>query len=257
MRLALICFLWTVSACAQAPDTIRPERSTNTVEFRQLADNVWLHTSYRDLPEWGPVPSNGLVVVTPRQVLLVDTAWDDDQTAKVLAWAQTTLGRPVTHAVFTHAHDDKMGGVGLTIERGIETYAHELSNGIAPIKGLVPAENNLEFDNRNVADPVAGIEIFYPGPGHTADNVVVYIVEHSILFGGCLIRPKGAKTLGNTADSDIANWSDAVENVASRYPDASLVIPSHGLPGDHGLLSATIELARERQSRGTGDRQDD
>ena len=54
--------------------------------FRQLAPNVWQHTSYLDMPGFGAVASNGLIVRDGGRVLLVDTAWTDDQTAQILNW---------------------------------------------------------------------------------------------------------------------------------------------------------------------------
>ena len=40
--------------------------------FRQLAPNVWQHTSYLDMPGFGAVASNGLIVRDGGRVLLVD-----------------------------------------------------------------------------------------------------------------------------------------------------------------------------------------
>ena len=88
-----------------------------------------------------------------------------------------------------------------------------------------------------------GIEVFYPGAGHTPDNVVVAVPRAGILFGGCLIRPAGAQNLGNTTDADVAAWADSVRAAAARYPAARLVVPSHGVPGGRGLLDHTIALA--------------
>ncbi len=42
--------------------------------FRQLAPNVWQHTSYLDMPGFGAVASNGLIVRDGGRVLVVDTA---------------------------------------------------------------------------------------------------------------------------------------------------------------------------------------
>ena len=79
--------------------------------FRQLAPNVWQHTSYLDMPGFGAVASNGLIVRDGGRVLLVDTAWTDDQTAQILNWIKQEINLPVALAVVTHAHQDKMGGM--------------------------------------------------------------------------------------------------------------------------------------------------
>ncbi|MHA7872001.1 MAG: MBL fold metallo-hydrolase, partial [Hyphococcus sp.] len=85
--------------------------------------------------------------------------------------------------------------------------------------------------------------VFHPGPGHTRDNIVVYYEPAKVLFGGCLIRPDGSTNLGNTADGDVGNWANAVRNVAKQFPDAEIVIPSHGPMGRRALLDHTIALA--------------
>lgn len=96
--------------------------------------------------------------------------------------------------------------------------------------------------SRRIAGKI-GLKDFYPGPGHTRDNIVIYYAPAKVLFGGCLIRPGGATDLGNTADGDVANWADAAREVAAEFPDAEIVIPSHGPPGGRELLDHAIALA--------------
>ena len=62
--------------------------------FRQLAPNVWQHTSYLDMPGFGAVASNGLIVRDGGRVLVVDTAWTDDQTAQILNWIKREINLP-------------------------------------------------------------------------------------------------------------------------------------------------------------------
>ena len=86
--------------------------------FRQLAPNVWQHTSYLDMPGFGAVASNGLIVRDGGRVLVVDTAWTDDQTAQILNWIKQEINLPVALAVVTHAHQDKMGVWTRCMRRG-------------------------------------------------------------------------------------------------------------------------------------------
>ncbi len=218
------------------------------VVFRELTEGVWLHTSFLTLPKWGKVPTNGLVVEQGDHSVLVDTAWNDEQTQQILQWAQDELGKPISDAVFTHAHSDKMGGVGILRERGVRTFAAADSNRFAKKRDLVPAENALSFDGNDVSTDLPGVVVFDPGAGHTVDNIVVALPEKSILFGGCLIRPPGTSSLGNVADADVDHWDDAVRAVAAQFPRAKVVIPSHGPPAGRELLDLTIELV-EKQSK--------
>ena len=235
--LALLLVTLVVSqACAAEP-------VTRANEYRQIAPKVWIHTSYKELDDGVPFPSNGLLVRVGDELLLVDTAWSDAQTREILEWAESTIGEPVTRAVVTHAHDDKMGGVKALHERGIATYASDRTNLAAVQRGLTPAE--IEIDLAPSFRILEGVEVFYPGPGHTVDNIVVYVADAKILFAGCLVRPAEATALGNTADADVGHWAEAVEWVERRFPEAEVVVPSHGAWGDRTLLDHTIDLAEQ------------
>ncbi|GAA6154173.1 subclass B1 metallo-beta-lactamase [Pseudoteredinibacter isoporae] len=226
----------------------KPDVVYKGVEFTQLSDTVWMHTSYKTVGKWGNVPANGLIVVEGENTTLIDTAWDNAQTEAVLEWVQKHLKRSITRAVFTHAHEDKMGGVQTLHAQGIQTWASALSNQLAPSRGLLPANSELTFNQHGISDDLSPSQVLYPGAGHTHDNIVVYLPETKILYGGCLIRPGNAKSMGNTRDGDVNTWAPSVDKVALTFPDAEMVIPTHSQPGDRQLLSHTIELARKHSA---------
>ncbi len=60
--------------------------------------------------------------------------------------------------------------------------------------------------------------IFYPGAGHTKDNVVVYFPKERILFGGCFIKDNKATGMGNIADADLAAWPGISRAHRGRIP---------------------------------------
>ena len=223
----------------------------DAVTFEQLADDVWTHTSVRVIDGWGPVESNGLILRVDDGVVLIDTAWNDAQTREVLTWIDEHLASPVRAAVLTHAHDDKMGGVAALRNAGVPSFAHALSNTLAPTRGLLPADHDLVFDERGelaeaerVLQSLLGdLDIFFPGAGHSKDNIVVGFPSGSVLFGGCLIRSADTNSLGNTLDGDVDNWSHAVELTRARFPTLETVVPSHGAPASRELLDHTSALA--------------
>ena len=88
---------------------------------------------------------NGLIVRDGGRVLLVDTAWTDDQTAQILNWIKQEINLPVALAVVTHAHQDKMGGMDALHAAGIATYANALSNQLARKRRLVAAATQPDF----------------------------------------------------------------------------------------------------------------
>jgi glyoxylase-like metal-dependent hydrolase (beta-lactamase superfamily II) len=255
--LAMTCafFLVAVSEVLAGQGEVPPP------SLEKIADNVWIHKSYKIVEPWGPVLSQGLVIDTDNGVILVDTAWTDQETDDLLQLIVEEAGALPAMAVVTHAHDDKMGGMAALHRAGVETYAHYLSNKDAPARGLSPAKSEMfrsgDFQILAIGGPAAeagvveadGVSVYYPGPGHTRDNIVVYYAPEKVLFGGCLIRPGASNTLGYTADGDISHWAQATRSVAERFPAAEIVIPSHGAAGGRELLDHTMALAEAARGR--------
>ena len=210
------------------------------LQLRQLAPSVWLHASRMEVPEYGRVPANGLVVIGESSVLLVDTPWTEEQTRTLVAWLQETLEKPVTDVVFTHSHEDSTGGVAALPEgarlHALASTAELSAEAGRPFEAVeLPPEGKVEFAG-------AEVETFFPGPGHAPDNVVVWLPEDKLLFGGCFVKWRRAEDLGNVADADLESWRAGIERVQQRYPKAERVIPGHGYPGDAELLEHTRAL---------------
>ncbi len=90
------------------------------------------------------------------------------------------------------------------------------------------------------------VELVYPGPAHSRDNIVAYFPRHRILFGGCMIQ--AGDSVGNRSDADMAKWPSSVRKL--RAMKAAWVIPGHGERFDPGLIEHTLEVLAEdaRQS---------
>lgn len=241
--------LISLTACTTNKETTQQAEARPAPTLEKIADNVWIHTSYDYVDPWGLVLSQGLVVRTEGGVALVDTAWTDEETEALLSLIKKEVGESPDIAIVTHAHADKMGGMGALQKNGIGGRAHPLTNEDAPARGLRKTMYSiLDGADREMllgAEDEEGVTVFYPGPGHTRDNIVVYYAPAKVLFGGCLIRPGASNNLGNTADGDVGHWAQAVRNVAEAFPDAEIVIPSHGPMGGRELLDHTIELAEQ------------
>lgn len=257
-RVFLLLSLLVLNAGAVAASDPHQNKSAPAPSLEKLADGLWLHKSYEVIEPWGPVLSQGLVLKTDLGVTLVDTAWNNTDTEELLDIIAREAGSKPTRAIVTHAHRDKMGGMAALRDAGVETYAFTMTNKDAPARSLTPAQNDLDlpapsspatllFGDLDPRNPSVApmFELYYPGPGHTRDNIVVYYAPAKILFGGCLIRPGGAANLGNIADGDVEHWAQTVRNVAAAFPEAEIIVPSHGNPGGRELLDHTIALAQE------------
>jgi len=71
------------------------------------------------------------------------------------------------------------------------------------------------------------METYYPGPGHTSDNIVIWFKDDQILYGGCLIKSTESKTLGNLSDANVFSWKKSLKNIDKKYPKPTIIIPGH------------------------------
>lgn len=222
------------------------------LEVKPLADGVWLHTSWQTVAVWGLVPSNGLIVREGDHVVVVDTAWGAAPSRALLAWIDHELKLPVARLIVTHFHADRLAGWEVFAERGVRIVASEQTLALAKVTPtaafdtyrLVPGEKR----------PSGSLEIFYPGPGHAPDNVVVWVPAVKLLAGGCAVREAASGGLGNLSDASVADWGASIARVQAAYPAAELVLPGHGQPGGADLLAHTRELAEAARSGASGKR---
>lgn len=215
------------------------------LQVTKIAPKVYIHTSFK---QFGDVifPSHGLVVSTKEGAVLIDTGWGNEPTEQLLAWVKTNLNQPVKICVPTHWHDDKMGGIEAVQQQGIPVATSELTARLAAENGKGTPDITFAADTSFTMGGQQ-FEVYFPGAGHTADNVVVYLPQQKILFGGCFVKDAQSKNLGNIADADLESWPVAIRNVQQRYPKAKLVVPSHGPWGDRSLLSHTLKLLQEQK----------
>jgi metallo-beta-lactamase class B len=205
------------------------------VEIEPFDSTLYVHRST------GPdaIPSNGLIAVTERGLLLVDTAWTVEETDAILAWGDGHFRRPWIGAVITHEHADRDGGLAALERRQIPVAALDLTVAKLAARGVRGVATLFLARDRFVADP-RGFEAFYPGRGHAPDNIV--LAFPGIIYGGCLVKSMAATDLGFTGDADRAAWPDAIRNVLDRY-GRQWVVPGHGPLDPSGqALQHTLDL---------------
>ena len=92
-----------------------------------------------------------------------------------------------------------------------------------PARGLVAAQHSLTFAANGWVEPATApnfgpLKVFYPGPGHTSDNITVGIDGTDIAFGGCLIKDSKAKSLGNLGDADTEHYAASARAFGAAFP---------------------------------------
>lgn len=210
------------------------------LEIDSVAPGIWRHVSFK---EYGgkPFPSNGLIVQTSDGVVLIDTPWNAEDMPALFNWVEQKLQQPIRFALITHAHDDRIAGADQLSEKNIPVYAAEQTYRLAKEKGLPLPTHTVMVDTSFY---LGGKELrfFYPGPGHTVDNQLVYLPESKLLFTGCFSKNAGAKGLGNVADADLEQWPLSVKKTLATFSQAELVVPGHGETAGLNCLHTTARL---------------
>ena len=230
--IAAMALLWAAAAHGAAP--------LPALTIEPIVTNVYRVTSFSEVSGYGVVSANGLVVVDGGDAYLIDTPWSEADTRELLRWL-SDRGLALKASLSTHSHEDRTAGIGLLNELGIPTVASSATNALLARKGQPLAAN--PFDTPSHWLHPGKIEAFYPGGGHTEDNLAVWVPEAKLLFGGCLVRSAADTTLGYTGEARLQEWAPSVAQLMERYPDVKIVVPGHGKIGGADLLSHTAALA--------------
>jgi glyoxylase-like metal-dependent hydrolase (beta-lactamase superfamily II) len=220
-----------------------------------------------------PGPCNSLLVQCPNNTFVwVDTPLTDQATQKVHEWLLQTYTDPNIIQINTGFHNDNLAGNGYLINQGIPCYGSDLTPTLIKecwdqtVQKVLPYYERAGQRYRNVlinhklVSPnklyplskglvleigTESMEVYFPGPSHTRDNVVVYFKQRRLLFGGCMIKALNARTPGFTGDADMKAWPTSAKKVLERYPEARIVIPGHGHWGDLDLVRHTIKVCEQ------------
>jgi metallo-beta-lactamase class B len=209
-----------------------------------LNDRVYVHTTY-GVYQNAAVPSNGLIISTNAGVVLIDTGWDTkddlDNTRQLIQWVVDSLHQPIRLCIVTHAHDDRVGGISELKKAGVRVISTPLTAQKAVKAGyespdsILPADTTFKIGEES-------IRCFFPGEGHTSDNIVVWLPKQQILHGGCFVKSVGAFGMGNIADANLKEWGNSIRNVMKQFGTAKIVVPGHDEWGDTKALEHTLKL---------------
>lgn len=253
--LLLLALLAAPAAAREAGSEVPP--SPHQVGVRQLRPGAWVVTQYR------PFSANALLVeMGPSDLVLVDTLYTPGAMKELLAWIDKKLPGRRLLAVNTHFHSDRTGGNALLQSRKVPLYASDMtvklmkSRGRAVMEGVSHAISDAGVREAFLAAPIVPadgvfkleqglkltlggepMEVSFPGPGHSPDNLVVWFPSKKLLFGGCLVLH--SPRVGNTSDSDLKQWAVSVSALL-KYP-AEQVVTGHGSSTEPSLVSQTVQ----------------
>lgn len=217
-----------------------------------------------------PWPANSLLVrVGEKDFVLCDTPIENTGSQALVGWMREKYGDVNLTVINCHFHIDCLGGNHYMISQGFPVYASDMTlklfnedkDNIIPrmLNGLTDSVMINTITNLQLALPdhifkaVEGltlyfekeeVEIYYPGPAHTEDNVVVYFANRQILFGGCMVKGFEFNNLGFLGHANVGKWPASAENILDKYPDAEIVVPGHGAHGSLEMIEHTLSILK-------------
>lgn len=211
-----------------------------------LQDSVFIHQTWHTAEGYDRFSSNGLIIVHKGKAIMVDTPMDNAKTEVLHRYVKEVFSADITKLIIGHFHDDCLGGLDYIQQQGIESVAGNLTVEQCEKLGLAIPSTGFEkeyFINLNGLP----VECRFTGPGHSFDNITVWLPAQKILFGGCLVKSSDSANLGNLSDAVVDQWDNTILKLMERYPGVKTVVPGHGKHGGSELLTHTIALVEKQR----------
>jgi len=239
--IAITCIVLTVCNCSNK--IIPSEYQSESLKILKQSDHSYVHVSYLESKSFGKVPCNGMIVVDEGEAVVIDTPVDESSSKELIKFVQRKLKYKIKAVVVSHFHVDCLGGLLEFHRQGIASYGTHKTIKLATANNWTSPQN--AFDDA-LELKVGALKVLskFLGEGHTVDNIVSFVPDENILFGGCLLKSIGSGK-GNLNDANIEAWSQTVEKVKQAFPEAQTIIPGHGKWGGRELLDYTIAMFQD------------
>lgn len=217
----------------------------SNLKISHLTGDFYVFTTY-NLYKGMRIPANGLYVVTNNGVILIDSPWDTTQFQPLLDSIHAKHNAKVTLCIATHFHEDRTGGLAYYKQQGIKTYTTKRTDELSKKRGMKRAEFIITNDTILTVGQYS-FQLYYPGHGHTPDNIVVWFNKEKVLYGGCLIKSIDDTTLGNLADADVRAYAATLKNVQKKFKKPAYIIPGHNNWKGTQSLEHSLKMAEGLQ----------
>jgi metallo-beta-lactamase class B len=217
------------------------------LEISHLTGDFYIYTTYNTYKEY-QVPANGMYLITDDGVIMFDTPWDTTQFQPLLDSIKLKHNKNVIMCFATHWHSDKTAGLEYYRQLGIKTYTTVLTD------ELSKKNNKKRAGFLMTKDTVFSVgkysfETYYPGPGHTEDNIVIWFKNEKILYGGCLIKGADAEDLGYLGDGNTLEYEATLKRVRKKCPAPNFIIVAHSDWKNKNSLRHSIMMARKLKKK--------
>lgn len=240
--ITLISFFALSDLCGQTGDP--------KLKITAVTGDFYIYTTYNQY-EGSRIPAHGMYVVTNKGAILFDTPWDSTQFQPLLDSIKSRHNMNVEICIATHWHSDRTEGLEYYKKQGIETYATVLTDELSKKNAKKRAEFFIKEDTTFSLGQYS-FETYYPGQGHTEDNIIVWFPKQRILYGGCLIKGAEAEDLGYLGDANVSEYATTLRKVQKKCPEPNFVIVSHHDWLNKNSLNHSIKLADKLKKKAGG-----
>jgi len=217
------------------------------LKIAPLTGDFYIYTTYNTY-EGYQVPANGMYLVTGNGVVMFDTPWDTTQFQPLLDSIQLKHNKSVVMCFATHWHSDKTAGLEYYRQQGIKTYTTSLTDELSKKNNKKRAEFLMAKDTVfNLGQ--YSFETYYPGEGHTADNIVIWFKKEKILYGGCLIKGADDENLGYLGDANVTAYASTLKNVQAKCRNPKFIIIAHSDWKNINSLNHSLKMAKELKKK--------
>jgi glyoxylase-like metal-dependent hydrolase (beta-lactamase superfamily II) len=234
----LFLFVFSLSGFAQTGDALK---------ISHLTGDFYIFTTYQKYQDT-IFPANGMYLVTNDGVVLFDTPWDRTQLEPLIEQIKAKHNKNVVMSFSTHFHEDRTNGIEFLKTKGVKTYTTRQTDALSQKTGKERAKFLLAKDTFFTVGKYR-FQTFYPGEGHSPDNIVIWFPKEKILYGGCFIKSVEARDIGNLSDANINEWANSVKRVQANFKNPKFIIPGHDGWQSLDALNHTLKLIEESRRK--------
>ena len=217
------------------------------LKISHLTGDFYIYTTYNTYQE-NKVPANGMYLVTDNGVVMFDTPWDTTQFQPLLDSIKLKHNKSVVMCFATHWHSDKTAGLEYYRQQGIKTYTTVLTDELSKKNNKKRAEFLMANDTVFHVGQYS-FETYYPGQGHTEDNIVIWFKNERILYGGCLIKGADDEDLGYLGDGNETEYASTLKKVQKKCRKPKFIIIAHSDWKNINSLNHSLMMAKELKKK--------
>jgi len=222
-------------------------QGTPEVKIEKLKDNLYVYTTYNTF-NGTKYAANAVYLVTSKGVVVIDSPWGEEKFKNFTDEIYKRHGKKVIMNIATHSHDDRAGGLEYFKSLGAKTYSTKMTDSILAKDNKPRAQYTFD-NNKSFKVGKDEFQVYYPGKGHTADNVVVWFPKDKVLVGGCIIKSGDSKDLGFLGEAYVNDWTQSVHNIQKKFPNVQYVVAGHDDWKDQTAIQHTLDLISEYQQK--------